>query len=73
MIMTIMRRLVVIAGLLFVLWLFILLPAGMASDRNRSPVAWVLLGLIFFPLLPVILLLMAGRRSDRRADKSRDA
>lgn len=53
-----------IVGLLFgcwlVLWLYVLLPAGMARRRNRSAFIWVLIGLFGSPILAILLLLALG-------------
>ncbi len=57
----------VLMGLLFgfwiVLWLYVLLPVGMARNRNRSAFIWVLIGLFGSPILAVLLLLALGKRS----------
>ena len=55
---------VVLAALVFLLWLYILLPAGMASDRNRSPFVWVLISLVGSPLLAILLLIALGDAID---------
>lgn len=47
-------------GLWLVLWLYVLLPAGMARRRNRSACIWVLIGLFGSPFLAVLLLLALG-------------
>jgi hypothetical protein len=47
--------------LLFAIWIYIWLPASMASRRGRSAIGWVLLSLIFSPLLSIIALLVLGR------------
>lgn len=44
----------------FVLWLYVLLPAGMARRRNRSAFIWVLIGLFGSPILAILLLLALG-------------
>jgi hypothetical protein len=49
-----------LASLLVVLWLFILLPAGMAKNRGRSAFGWVLLSLLFSPILACLLLWLLG-------------
>lgn len=49
-------------GFWFVLWLYVLLPAGMARTRNRSAFIWVLIGLFVSPILAVLLLLALGDR-----------
>lgn len=38
-------------ALFFVLWLYILLPAGMADRRSRSQLIWVLISLVGSPIL----------------------
>jgi hypothetical protein len=58
----------IILGLLalyVVLWLYILLPARMAESRGRSVVGWVLLSLIFSPILACLLLWLLGNDPNR--------
>ena len=45
-----------------VLWLYFLLPASMARNRNRSALIWVLISLFGSPILAVLLLLALGER-----------
>ena len=47
-------------GLWFVLWLFILLPARMARERNRWALIWVLISLFGSPILAILLLIALG-------------
>jgi hypothetical protein len=47
-------------ALFFVIWLYILLSAGMAERRNRRQVIWVLFSLVESPLLVCLLLLVLG-------------
>ena len=47
-------------ALFIVLWLYILLPAGMAKRRNRSQFIWVLISLFGSPILACLLLLALG-------------
>jgi fumarate reductase subunit D len=47
-------------ALFFVLWLYILLPAGMADRRSRSQLIWVLISLVGSPILACLLLLALG-------------
>lgn len=47
-------------GSYLVVWFFFLLPAGMARARNRSVLAWVLVGLVFSPVLAAVLLWLLG-------------
>lgn len=49
-----------LVALYIVLWLFILLPADMARSRGRSAFGWVLMSLIFSPILACLLLLLLG-------------
>lgn len=44
----------------FAVWLYILLPAGMAERRNRSKLIWVLISLVGSPILACLLLLALG-------------
>ena len=52
--------LALLLGLWFVIWLCVLLPAGMARRRNRSAFIWVLISLFGTPILAVLLLLALG-------------
>lgn len=54
--------LAVLLGFWFILWLYVLLPAGMARSRNRGTFIWVLIGLFGSPILAVLLLLALGER-----------
>ena len=55
-------------GLLLVLWFFIFLPADMARNRNRSALGWVLMSVLFSPILAILLLALLGKApSDERA------
>ena len=51
---------VALLALFVVLWLYILLPAGMAEPRNRSQLIWVLISLFGSPILACLLLLALG-------------
>ena len=51
---------VALLALFVVLWLYILLPAGMAERRNRSQLIWVLISLFGSPILACLLLLALG-------------
>ncbi|MGH1457336.1 MAG: hypothetical protein ACRBBT_00390 [Paracoccaceae bacterium] len=48
----------------FVIWLYIMLPASMAKNRNRSPVIWVLIAIVGSPILAVLLLIAMGETTD---------
>lgn len=47
-------------ALFIVLWLYILLPAGMAERRSRSQLIWVLISIFGSPILACLLLLALG-------------
>lgn len=47
-------------ALFIVLWLYILLPAGMAERRGRSQLIWVFISLFGSPILACLLLLALG-------------
>jgi hypothetical protein len=51
---------IVLIAIAFVVWLYILLPAGMAERRNRSQIIWVLISLVGSPILACLLLLALG-------------
>ena len=44
-----------LAALFIVLWIYILLPAGMATKRDHSAIGWVILSLLFSPILACLL------------------
>lgn len=54
--------LALLLGFWFVLWVYILLPAGMARNRNRSAFIWVPIGIFGSPFLAVPLLLALDYR-----------
>ena len=58
-----------IAGLALylVIWFYILLPADMATKRGRSAFGWVLLSLLFSPVLACLLLLLLGADPNKRS------
>ncbi|RCW77874.1 hypothetical protein [Paracoccus lutimaris] len=49
-----------IAAMLLVLWFYLVVPAQMASRRNRSPFLWVLISLFGSPILAILLLFAMG-------------
>lgn len=56
-----------VVGLFFLFvsfWLYILLPAGMAERRGRSTLGWILVSVIFSPILACLLLLFLGNIPD---------
>ncbi|NPD21431.1 hypothetical protein [Alterinioella nitratireducens] len=57
---TVFTIIIGLAALYVVLWIYILLPAGMATKRGRSAFGWVVLSLIFSPILACLLLLLLG-------------
>lgn len=50
------------------LWLFVLLPADMAKERNRSATNWVLISLFVSPVLAILLLMALGPAPDDPPD-----
>lgn len=46
--------------LIFVIWLYVILPANMARKRGRSAVGWVFIFWIISPLWGIIALLVLG-------------
>ena len=57
---TIFTIIIGLAALYIVLWIYILLPAGMATKRGRSACGWVVVSLLFSPILACLLLLLLG-------------
>lgn len=57
-----------LAALYFTLWIFILLPARMAEGRGRSAFGWVLISILFSPILACLLLWLLGNNPDRQTD-----
>ena len=55
-----------LAVLYFTLWLFILLPARMAEARGRSAFGWVLVSILFSPILACLLLWLLGDNPNRQ-------
>jgi len=66
MIETLLAILMGLVALYVVVWIFILLPAGMATSRGRSAFGWVLVSLLISPILACLLLLMLGQNSAKR-------
>ena len=61
-----------LAALYFILWIYILLPARMAEARGRSAFGWVLLSILFSPILACLLLWLLGNSPNRQADAADD-
>ena len=61
-----------LAALYFTLWLFILLPARMAEARGRSAFGWVLVSILFSPILACLLLWLLGDNPNRQTHQTRD-
>ena len=57
-------------ALYVVVWFYILLPARMAEKRGRSAFGWVILSLIFSPILACILLWLLGDDPNRGGARS---
>ncbi|MBS0126855.1 hypothetical protein [Thetidibacter halocola] len=63
---SVFQIILMLAALLFLLWLFILLPAGMATNRGRSAFGWVLVSVLFSPILACLLLWLLGDKPNGR-------
>lgn len=50
----------IIIALIFILWLYIFLPAKMARKRGRSAIGWIFLFWIISPFWGIIVLLVLG-------------
>lgn len=57
---TLMMLVVMLGATWFIVWLYILLPAEMAQDRNRSALVWVLVSIFMSPILSIFLLWLMG-------------
>ena len=57
-------------ALYLVVWFYILLPARMAEKRGRSAFGWVILSLIFSPILACLLLWLLGDDPNRGGARS---
>ena len=57
-------------ALYLVVWFYILLPARMAESRGRSVFGWVLLSLVFSPILACLLLWLLGNDPNRGGARS---
>ncbi|MFV0645677.1 MAG: hypothetical protein ACK5NN_14495 [Sphingomonadaceae bacterium] len=66
MIDTLLPIALLLTSLFFVFWLYILLPAGMANDRGRSAFGWVLLSILFSPILACLLLWLLGDNPNQK-------
>ncbi|PTX49132.1 hypothetical protein IQ03_04829 [Gemmobacter caeni] len=51
---------IVVLLLIFNVWLYFFVPASMATERGRSPVAWVIVGLLLTPFAAIIALVFLG-------------
>ena len=65
MIETLLSMLLGLVALYVVVWILILLPAGMATSRGRSAFGWVLVSLLFSPILACLLLLLLGQNPNQ--------
>lgn len=55
-----------LAALYFILWIYILLPARMAEARGRNAFGWVLLSILFSPILACLLLWLLGNNPNHQ-------
>jgi NADH:ubiquinone oxidoreductase subunit 6 (subunit J) len=56
---------IMIGALLGSVWFFVIFPAGLAEERNRSQVLWVTVAIVGTPLLATILLLILGEKKPK--------
>ncbi len=54
-----------LAGIAFMLWIYLFLPAQMAEERGRSGLGWVLISIFFSPVVAIIGLLVLGDTFER--------
>jgi len=52
----------VIAAVALTIWFYFVVPAQMATNRNRRPGVWVLISLFFSPILAILLLIAMGNQ-----------
>jgi hypothetical protein len=52
--------LIFLAGIMFLVWFTLILPAQMAGARGRSAILWVLISIVGSPILAILLLLALG-------------
>ena len=57
---TLMMLVVMLGATWVIVWVYILLPAEMAQDRNRSALVWVLVSIFMSPILAIFLLWLMG-------------
>ena len=55
-----MEGLYLLFAMIFMIWLYIVVPAQMAGRRDRSALGWVLISLFFSPIIAIIALLVLG-------------
>ena len=53
---------VMIGALIGAIYFFVIFPAGLAEERNRSQIVWVFVAIFGTPLLAAILLLILGEK-----------
>lgn len=47
-------------AVVFLFWLWVIVPAKMAKKRHREPAIWVILSVIASPLVAIVALLAVG-------------
>ena len=55
-----MEGIFILLAVVFAFWLYIVVPAQMAERRERSAMGWVLISIIFSPIIAIIALLVLG-------------
>ena len=57
----------ILAAVALMGWLYIFLPVGMAEDRNRGPIVWMLLTWVFTPWVLLILYAIGNAPAEEEA------
>lgn len=61
---SVFTAIIMIGALLGAIWFFVIFPAGLAEERNRSQAVWVLVAICGTPLLAAVLLLIIGEKKN---------
>ena len=67
---TILIVLSYLLAFVFMVWLWVFVPAKMAKNRNRGAVVWVLISFVGSPLLAILLLYALGEASPFEANEN---
>jgi len=64
---SVLQLLLLMFGFAVIVWLVFVVPDKMAVRRNRKPWIWVLISLLFSPVLAILLLLALGTDTSAEA------